>query len=191
MIWTLILAIEDEREHSIAENIFLTRYDSMCTQAYKILKNEEDTKDAVMTAFKNIIEHIHKFKGSTENNDRLIYIYTRNAAIDIYRRRKTHGTLSLDNPFDDEDGKPFHIDYADPRANVEDLVINADTLSKVENAIKQLPLSYREIIYLRYYNEYDCTEIAKVLSVNVGTVWTRIHRAKNALKELLQNELPD
>lgn len=191
MIWTLILAIEDEQERSIAEEIFLTRYDLMCTQAYKILKNEADAQDAVMNAFEHIIEHIHKFRGSSENDDKLIYIYTRNAAIDLYRRRKTQGTISIDNPGEDENGKPFMVNYADPNADIEKLIINSDTIAKAEQAMAQLPLAYREVIYLRYFNEYSCTDIAKVLSVNTGTVWTRIHRARNALKELLQNELSE
>lgn len=191
MIWSLILAIEDEQERSIAEELFLTRYDIMYTQANKILKNEADAHDAVMKAFENIIEHVQKFSGTPENNDRLIYIYTRNAAIDIYRQRKTKGTISLDHLFNDDEGNAFSRNYADPDADLEKLIINAETIAQTRKAMAQLPLAYREVIYLRYFNEYSCADIANVLSISIETVWTRIHRAKNALKELLKNELSE
>jgi RNA polymerase sigma-70 factor (ECF subfamily) len=52
----------------------------------------------------------------------------------------------------------------------------------------KLDIKYKEVIFLRYYNELSCNEIANKLNLNVNTVITRINRAKRILNNLLKAE---
>ncbi|WP_278280556.1 RNA polymerase sigma factor [Tepidibacter formicigenes] len=60
--------------------------------------------------------------------------------------------------------------------------------NKVRNSILKLDIKYKEVIFLRYYNELSCNEIANKLNLNVNTVITRINRAKRILNNLLKAE---
>ena len=52
--------------------------------------------------------------------------------------------------------------------------------------MQQLPLKYRRVIYLRYYEEYGVGEIARLLGMREGTVHTRLSRARAMLREILE-----
>ena len=71
-------------------------------------------------------------------------------------------------------------------SNVEQQVIQQDEQVRLANAVMQLPIMYREVIYLFYFEEYTSKEIANMLSINENTVKTRLRKAKQFLKEQLE-----
>ena len=66
--------------------------------------------------------------------------------------------------------------------NVEQQVIQQDDQKRLAQMVMQLPIMYREVIYLFYFEDYTSKEIAIVLSINENTVKTRIRKAKQLLK---------
>lgn len=71
-------------------------------------------------------------------------------------------------------------------SNVEQQVIQQDEQERLAKTVMQLPIMYREVIYLFYFEDYTSKEIAIVLSINENTVKTRLRKAKQFLKEQLE-----
>ncbi|ATP41260.1 RNA polymerase factor sigma C [Solibacillus sp. R5-41] len=71
---------------------------------------------------------------------------------------------------------------------VETIVIQRDEDYALVNAVMQLPIKYREVIYLCYYEEQTMKEIADVLQVNENTIKTRLRKGKRLLKKQLEGE---
>ena len=69
-----------------------------------------------------------------------------------------------------------------------DTVLQPERIGLAET-IMCLPMDYRIVVYLFYYEEYSTKEIAKLLRVSQSTVTTRLHRARRQLRELLKEEL--
>lgn len=71
-------------------------------------------------------------------------------------------------------------------SNVEQQVIQQDEQERLAKTVIQLPIIYREVIYLFYFEDCTSKEIAGVLSINENTVKTRLRKAKQFLKEQLE-----
>lgn len=71
-------------------------------------------------------------------------------------------------------------------SNVEQQVIQQDEQERLAKTVMQLPIMYREVIYLFYFEDYTSKEIAVMLSINENTVKTRLRKAKQFLKEQLE-----
>ncbi len=69
---------------------------------------------------------------------------------------------------------------------VEQVVVQRETDDELISAIMELPIKYREVIYLYYYEELPIKEIAVLTEVGDSTVKTRLRRAKELLKERLE-----
>ena len=59
----------------------------------------------------------------------------------------------------------------------------------VAEVVFQLPLKYREVLLLFYYEEESIADIAEILKININTVKTRLHRGKKILKQQLEEDL--
>ena len=71
-------------------------------------------------------------------------------------------------------------------SNVEQQVIQQDEQERLAKTVMQLPIMYREVIYLFYFEDYTSKEIAGVLTINENTVKTRLRKAKQFLKVQLE-----
>ena len=60
--------------------------------------------------------------------------------------------------------------------------------TRVREAVSQLPLPQREVLTLVFYHQLSGPEVAQILGINEGTVKSRLHRAKEALRRVLQGE---
>ena len=72
--------------------------------------------------------------------------------------------------------------------NVEQTVIQQDEDARLAENVMQLPVLYREVIYLFYFEELTIKEIAQVLAINGNTVKTRLRKGKALLKEQLEGQ---
>ncbi|MEK4426384.1 sigma-70 family RNA polymerase sigma factor [Solibacillus sp. FSL K6-1523] len=72
--------------------------------------------------------------------------------------------------------------------NVENIVVQRDEEDALVHAVMQLPIKYREVIYLCFYEEQKMKEIADVLQINENTVKTRLRKGKQLLKKQLEGE---
>lgn len=83
---------------------------------------------------------------------------------------------------------PVYIEVENA-ASSEQLFLIQESEQSVTQALFQLPTKYREVLILHYYADYSISEIASILSANENTVKTRLKRAREKLKPLLEKEV--
>jgi len=108
----------------------------------------------------------------------LFYKIARNAIIDYYRKKSTQ-LEELIETFD-------YLDIKDESQDLEDKIDAKMEYEQVIDKIGELKDEYREILILRFVNELSVSEIADILEKETGNVRVTIHRALNALKDLVK-----
>jgi RNA polymerase sigma-70 factor (ECF subfamily) len=153
--------------------------------ARRILRNEEDAHEAVQDAFLSAFKGLDGFDGAARLSTWLHRI-TLNAALMKLRSRQRHTEQPIEPllPSFLEDGH-----QADPAASWQEsaaqLLERRETCDLVRHCIDRLPETYRTILVLRDIEELDTEETARLLGVGEGVVKTRLHRARQALRTLL------
>lgn len=157
----------------------------MLTVARRILGQEEDAQDAVQEAFVSSFKAIGGFAGGSKLSTWLHRIVVNASLMKLRTRRRTP-----ERPIDDL--LPKFLDdghQADPAApwskSGDDAITSRETRAVVRHSIEKLPETYRTVLLLRDIEELDTEETAKLLGINVNAVKTRLHRARQALRELL------
>lgn len=133
----------------------------------RVLGNVEDANDATQNALINISRGICRYDGASAFST-WVYRIGMNAAIDIQRHRSRRGTLPLDL-----DPPVSHDPYS-----------MVDERDRVDRLLQALPEDQRVALTLREVHELDYSQIAAVLEVPIGTVRSRISRARATLMEL-------
>lgn len=151
--------------------------------AYGMLSDYEDASDATQEVFIKIYKSIASFKGQSAFTT-WVYAICRNVCNDILRKRKKQG-ISISIYGDDEDEsapiKSVKSDAPTPEETVE-----ADERQRlVREAIASLKTEYREVIVYSDMQQLSYEEIAKILKCPVGTVRSRLNRARTALRKIL------
>ena len=161
----------------------------MLAVARKLLPNEEDARDAVQDAFLSAFKSIDQFQGQSRLSTWLHRIVI-NAALAKLRSRRGKDERPIDDllPRFLRDGH-----QADPAVEWRDssdvLLQREETRALVRGAISQLPEAYRTVLLLRDIEGLETDETARLLGVTVGVVKTRLHRARQAVRKLLDPHL--
>lgn len=139
-----------------------------------------DAEEIAQTVFVKVWKALPQFRGASAFSTWL-YRLTLNACTDHYRReRKRRGDLSLDDP----DLAPIR----DAAPSPEEIVIQREEEAILRKALAELPEQHRVILILREMDGLDYQEIAQVLDLEMGTVKSRLARARRALREKLLAE---
>ena len=147
----------------------------------RILGPGADAEDVVQDAFVSAWRSIAAFEG-TSFRAWLFRIAT-NRAIDLIRARRRRGELPLEPA--DEEGEPT---WAEPAAAGPDLATLAgdrEAIAVVEIALATLPTEQRAVLLLRDVEGFDYEEIARITATQIGTVKSRIHRGRLAVRNAL------
>ncbi len=152
----------------------------------RLLRNEEDAKDAVQDAFLSAFKSLDSFEGGAQVSTWLHRIAV-NAALMKLRSRRRKPESAIDDLFPAflEDG--HHATH--PPEWVESagvLLERRENRDFVRLCIEQLPESYRTVLILRDIEELDTEEAARLLGVTPNVVKVRLHRARQALRSLLE-----
>lgn len=155
----------------------------MLAVARRFLRSEDDAGDAVQEAFVSAFRAIDRFEGGARISTWLHRIVV-NAALMKLRTRRRRPEASIDEllPRWKEDGHP--VDAPEPWS-AEKLVQQDQLRGLVQDGIDRLPDSYREVLILRDIEELDTQEAAGALGISTNAVKTRLHRARQALREVL------
>lgn len=180
--------VHKAKKGSIAafEELILEYETKIYNIAYRMLHNEEDAKDLSQEIFVKVFENIHKFKGDSKFSTWLYRIAT-NTCIDELRRRKGKEVYSIDEEVQTEEGV-LTKEYTDTKPSPEDVVVNKEVSYQIKLAINNLSEEHRTAIILRDLQGFGYNEISQILECSLGTVKSRISRARTQLKELLIKE---
>jgi RNA polymerase sigma-70 factor (ECF subfamily) len=153
--------------------------------ARRILGNEEEAQDALQDGFLSAFKNIGTFEGRAELGTWLHRIIV-NAALIRLRRRRRHPERSIEDllPHFGE-GEHQLIPPVPWKDTPGTLVSRDETRDLVRRCIDQLPESYRTVLMCRDIERMDTEETARMLDISQGVVKTRLHRARQALRTLL------
>ena len=161
----------------------------MLAVARKLLPNEEDARDAVQDAFLSAFKAIDQFHGDARLSTWLHRIVI-NAALAKLRRRRSRDERSIDDLLPKFLGDGHQVEPAvEWRDTSEVLLEREETRALVRDAIDQLPDAYRTVLLLRDIEGLETDETARLLDVTTGVVKTRLHRARQAVRKLLDPHL--
>ena len=143
--------------------------------ALRILKNETDAEDAAQEAFLKAYTSLADFRGDSRFSVWL-YRLTNNICIDMLRKNRRAVIVPLRT--EDENGEEAELPISDERYSPERLAERAADRDAVRSALASLPDDCREILALRESAGLSYDEIAAALSLEVGTVKSRLNRAR-------------
>lgn len=151
--------------------------------AFAMLGNREDAYDAAQEVFLKVFNSIDKFCGQSSFSTWL-YRVTINVCLDELRKRKRHseGVVSISA---DEAGDFGELQIADTGAGPPELIELTEVRQTVLKAIQSLDEQHRTVIILRELYGLNYKQIADILSCSLGTVKSRISRARRDLKKRL------
>ena len=157
--------------------------------ARRFLKNEEDARDAVQDAFISAFKSIQKFEAGAKLSTWLHRIVV-NSSLMRLRTKRRHPEEDIEDllPKFKRDG--HHAEpAADWQLTAEEMVEQSETRELVRKSIDRLPESYRTILLMRDIEEMSTDETATALGITPAAAKVRLHRARQALRALIDKEM--
>ena len=175
----------DLEKHKVFGKEFMPHIDSMYNFAFRLTNDEDDANDLVQDTYLKAFRFINSFSQGT------------NAKAWLFRILKN----SFINDFRKKSKEPAKVDYQDVETTYnseEDAETNQTVDLRVEsvqdligdeiaNALNALPVDFRTVIILCDVEGFTYEEMAKILDIPIGTVRSRLHRARMLLKEKLKS----
>jgi len=157
------------------EQLVLPHLDDAYTLACYLLRDEHDAQDAVQDAVLKALRHFAGFR----DGDARAWLLTivRNSC---YSWHKSHRMDRSTVPFTDSAAQGI----VDPK-KADDLTLESSERERIQSAVDALPPELREVIVLRELNELSYREISEVVGVPMGTVMSRLSRARERLANAL------
>ncbi len=156
----------------------------MLAVARRFMGSEDDAREAVQEAFVSAFKAMDRFEGDSRISTWLHRIVV-NACLMKLRTRRRKPEESIDDllPKFAENG---HLDVSGAGWEGADALIERDeTRALVRESIERLPEAYRTVLLLRDIEELDTEQTAEALGLSKAAVKTRLHRARQALRQLL------
>jgi len=194
------ISVEDMDDHQLLaatltgdETAFaeLTRrYRNQITNyVYRMLDDYDRAVDLAQETFVRVWVNAERYQ-ATYSFSTYIYRIAHNLAISELRQRKRRRTIPLPTFFSDKDSEEMEVEIEDQKQVLaDDAMIGNERRRAVARAIASLPEKYRAALVLCDLEEKSYEEISEVLGLPVGTVKSRINRARNLLKEKLREYL--
>jgi len=149
-------------------------FDSLYNFARWLTHDREEAEDLVQETYSKALKGFPSFQQGT-NFRAWIYRILRNTFLTSRTGLKSGMTVSLDS----EQGESLEPSTTE---TPESLLIDRSNQQMVQEAIEELPINFREIILLCDVEEMSYREIAETISIPIGTVMSRLARARNALR---------
>jgi len=171
--------LQEETKIESFEQTVMPHLDAAYNLARWLTRNEHDAEDVVQEAYLRAFEFFAGFYGKDGRGWLLTIV--RNTCYTWLRKNRA-GDLST--PFDEE---IHHEEVASP--NPEELLIENADRKHLQDALEELPVEFREALVLRELEGLSYKEIADVSGVPVGTVMSRLARARDRLKDALARNI--
>lgn len=182
--FNLVAKAKEGDQKAYAE--IMQRYkDSIYFMALKMVNNKDDAMDLTVETFAKAFENLDKYKSEFAFSTWLFRIATNNS-IDFIRKKRLN-VISLDTLFEEE-GEDKYLQVRAEGLNPEEISIRKQESEKLKNMVEQLPLRYRTLIILRYYDELSYEEIAQQMDIPLGTVKAQLFRARDLMANILNRK---
>ena len=175
----------DKEKYEIFNVEFMPYVDSMYNFAFRLTNDEDDANDLMQDTYLKAFRFINSFERGT-NAKAWLFRILKNSFINDYRKKSK---------------EPSKVDYQEVETTYNSLDdaevtvttdLRLDTVQdmigdEVANALNSLPVDFRTVIILCDIEGFTYEEMAKILDIPIGTVRSRLHRARNLLKEKLRS----
>ncbi|GLC89715.1 RNA polymerase sigma factor SigW [Lysinibacillus piscis] len=151
---------------------------------YRMLGNKQESEDIAQEAFVRAYMNLHTFDQKRKFSTWLYRIAT-NLCIDRIRKKKPD--YYLDAEVAGTEGLDMYSQIAADDRLPEEQIEQMELQDRIQYEIGRLPDKYRSVIVLKYIEELSLQEISEILDMPLGTVKTRIHRGREALRKQLNN----
>ena len=173
-----------ERKDNIFETEFLPHMKSLYNFALHLTGNEEDSNDLVQETYLKAYRFIDSYKSGTNSKAWLFRILKNSFIIEYRKKAKMPNVSDIDdvlNYHDSEDVSSIgHLDFR--------LEVYQEMLGdEVTIALRTLPVEFKTVIILCDLEGFTYEEISKIIDIPLGTVRSRLFRARNMLKDLLRD----
>jgi len=156
-------------------------FDQLYNFAHWLAQNREEAEDLVQETYAKALKGFGSFQPGT-NFPAWMYRILRNSFLTSRTGLKATKTVALDS---EEDSA---LEVADTRTP-ETILLERSNQELVQNAMGELAVNFREVLLLCEVEEMSYQEIAETLSIPIGTVMSRLSRARKALGDLLRKKL--
>jgi RNA polymerase sigma-70 factor, ECF subfamily len=160
------------------EETVLPHLDAAYTLARHLLRNDDDAEDVVQDAYLRAVRHFGGYKGG--NVRAWLLTIVRHTCYSWLRRHKLDARATEFDERVHEDPRPAD----DPEAEM----LRGALREALDQAIERLPVEFREVVILRDVQGLSYAEIAEVAGIPVGTVMSRLSRARQRLQRVLPVE---
>ena len=161
------------------EELAMPLFDSLYNFARWIARDSDDAEDLVQETYLKALRSFASFQPGT-NFRAWMFRILRNTFLSSRTKFERRMTDALDS---EEDGPELAVDTETP----ETILMNRSNFHLVQRAIDDLPVHYRETLLLCEVEEMSYREIAEILSIPIGTVMSRLARARKAVRQSLRS----
>lgn len=178
------VSYSDAEKHAIFNREFMPHINSMYNFAFRLTMDEDDANDLVQDTYLKAFRFISSFEQGT-NAKAWLFRILKNSFINDYRKRSKEPSKvdyqEVEATYNSEEAA--EVDYtSDLRVEaVQDMIGD-----EVATALNSLPIDFRTVIILCDVEGFTYEEMAKILDIPIGTVRSRLHRARNLLKDKLR-----
>ena len=148
--------------------------------AFRYLRNQEDAMDVLQESFIKIYRHLNKFNFES-SFDTWVYRIVINACNDHLKKAK--GRPPVENYYNEHEPN-YQKSIADKALQPDEKLIEKEEAAYILECLDKLQLEQKEILILRDIQEFSYDEISELLKINIGTVKSRISRARENLKRI-------
>ncbi len=165
------------------ERVILPHLDAAYTLARYLIQDPADIEDVLQEAILRAIQYFHTLRNDSEARAWLLTIVRRECYSDWTHRRRRMDTISLDSI---TAGEHVCLQLVDPGESPEGAAERSSIRERIVEAVADLPERLREVIVLRELQQCTYEEIAVILEAPIGTVMSRISRARARLATSLR-----
>lgn len=178
-----IIQVKKGDQNAFAEIVELFK-DKVYQLCYRMVGNAHDAEDIAQEAFIRAYVNINSYDINRKFSTWLYRIAT-NLSIDRLRKRKPD--YFLDAEIEGTEGLTMYSQISSDELQPDEMVESLEFQEWIQQEINELPVMYRSVIVLKYIEELSLKEIGEILDLPIGTVKTRIHRGREALRKRLRN----
>jgi RNA polymerase sigma-70 factor (ECF subfamily) len=178
--WQLIEEAKNGNERSF-EALILSCKKKAWNIAFQYMRNENDAMDALQESFIKIYKNLKNFKGDSRF-DTWVHRITVNTCKDMLRKNEKYKLNDSLYP-GGEDGE-FMREFPDVEPGPEDAFMRSELASELLRCVDRLPPDHRDVIILRDMRNLSYEEISDILDTSLGTVKSRINRARGNLRRM-------
>lgn len=172
------------------DELISTHQGRVFNTAFRLMGNYEEALDLTQEVFLNCFRKINSFKGDAAVSTWL-YRITVNTAKNRWKHQRSRGLhqmASLDAPLSAEDEERVK-QFPDGQPTPRQVASDREAMESLDQYLQRLSEEHRVVMVLRYVEELSYEEIVEILGISIGTVKSRIHRARHELREMMQEHL--